>query len=95
MNKPIMILDNPTAGVDIGARSEIYKIMQRAIENGLSVIFISSDFEEVVNISNRALVFNRGRVVKELMEEGVTLSNLLKYASGSKVEEVQHVNIEY
>ena len=95
MNKPIMILDNPTAGVDIGARSEIYKIMQRAIEDGLSVIVISSDFEEVVNISNRALVFNRGRVVKELMEEDVTLSNLLKYASGSKVEEVQHVNIEY
>lgn len=93
MNKPVMILDNPTAGVDIGARSEIYKIMQKAINNGLAVIVISSDFEEVVNISNRALVFNRGRVVKELIKEDVTLSNLLKYASGSKVEEVQHVNI--
>lgn len=93
MNKPIMILDNPTAGVDIGARSEIYKIMQKAIKNGLTVIVISSDFEEVVNISNRALVFNRGRVVKELIQEDVTLSNLLKYASGSKVEEVKHVNV--
>ena len=90
MNKPVMILDNPTAGVDIGARAEIYKIMQKAINQGLSVIVISSDFEEVVNISNRALVFNRGRVVKELLEGDVTVSNLLKYASGSKIEEVEH-----
>jgi ribose transport system ATP-binding protein len=86
LNKPILILDNPTAGVDIGARAEIYKIMQQAILNGLSVIVISSDFEEVVNISNRALVFNRGRVVKELIESEVSVSNLLKYASGSKEE---------
>jgi ribose transport system ATP-binding protein len=86
LNKPILILDNPTAGVDIGARAEIYKIMQQAILNGLSVIVISSDFEEVVNIANRALVFNRGRVVKELIESEVSVSNLLKYASGSKEE---------
>lgn len=93
LNKPILILDNPTAGVDIGARAEIYRIMQNAIENGLSVIVISSDFEEVVNISNRALVFNRGQVVKELTNTDVTVSNLLKYASGTKLEEVSNGDI--
>ncbi|MEI8634309.1 ATP-binding cassette domain-containing protein [Vibrio sp. PP-XX7] len=90
LNKPIVILDNPTAGVDIGARAEIYRIMQASIYRGLSVIVISSDFEEVVSIANRALVFNRGRVVKELTEQAVTVANLLKYASGSKAGEVEH-----
>ncbi|MDP5255427.1 MULTISPECIES: sugar ABC transporter ATP-binding protein [unclassified Vibrio] len=90
LNKPILILDNPTAGVDIGARAEIYRIMQQAILNGLSVIVISSDFEEVVNIANRALVFNRGQMVKELTHQDVSVANLLKYASGSKTEGVPH-----
>ncbi len=93
LNKPIVILDNPTAGVDIGARSEIYRIMRESIRQGLSVIVISSDFEEVVNISNRALVFNRGKVVKELTEQQVTVANLLKYASGSKVGEDEHGDV--
>ncbi|KUJ00364.1 sugar ABC transporter ATP-binding protein [Vibrio sp. MEBiC08052] len=93
LNKPIVILDNPTAGVDIGARSEIYRIMRESIRQGLSVIVISSDFEEVVNISNRALVFNRGKVVKELTEQQVTVANLLKYASGSKVGEGEHGDV--
>ncbi|MGX9417813.1 sugar ABC transporter ATP-binding protein [Vibrio sp. WJH972] len=84
LNKPILILDNPTAGVDIGARADIYRIMQAAISQGMSVIVISTDFEEVVNISNRALVFNRGKVTKELFEDEISVSNLLKYASGSK-----------
>lgn len=90
LNKPVLILDNPTAGVDIGARAEIYRIMQQAILNGLSVIVISSDFEEVVNIANRALVFNRGHMVKELTCQDVSVANLLQYASGSKKEGVTH-----
>lgn len=93
LNKPLLILDNPTSGVDIGARAEIYSIMKKAIEQGLSVIIISSDFEEVVNISNRALVFNRGQVVKELTNTDVTVSNLLKYASGTPLEGGPHGDI--
>ena len=62
----MLIAEDPTAGVDVGAKSEIYRLIAKALESGLTVIVVSTDFEEVAHICHRALVFSRGRIVAEL-----------------------------
>ncbi len=65
----------------MGARADIYQLIHVALDRGLAIILVSSDFEEVAKICSRALVFNRGRVVSELRDGDVTFANLLEYAS--------------
>ena len=77
---PVLILEDPTAGVDVGARSEIYALLNAALDQGVSILVISTDFEEIAKICNRALVFNRGKVTGELLNEQVTFANLLQLA---------------
>ena len=84
LKKPILILEDPTAGVDVGARAEIYDLLRQALEEGVAILVVSSDFEEIAHICNRALVFNRGKVVGELKNESVTFANLLEFASGNE-----------
>lgn len=79
----VLILEDPTAGVDVGARAEIYRLLQQALDKGLAVVLISSDMEEVAKISSRALVFNRGKVAGELKGDDVSFANLLELASSS------------
>ncbi|MDR1520003.1 MAG: sugar ABC transporter ATP-binding protein [Planctomycetota bacterium] len=79
----VLILEDPTAGVDVGARADIYQLIGRAMDRGMAILLISSDFEEVAKICSRALVFNRGAVAAELRDGGVSFANLLKCASAS------------
>ena len=79
----LLILEEPTAGVDVGAKADIYRLVQRALERGLAVLLISTDFEEVANIAHRALVFSRSTVVATLGKEDLSLSSLLHRASAS------------
>ena len=62
----LLILEEPTIGVDVGSKAEIYRLLQGSLREGLAALLISSDFEEVERICHRALVFSRGRVVAEL-----------------------------
>ena len=64
--KKLLILEEPTAGVDVGAKAEIYALLDAALARGLAILVIATDFEEVANICHRALVFSRGRVVAEI-----------------------------
>ena len=77
---PVLILEDPTAGVDVGARAEIYALLNEALERGIAVLVISADFEEIAHICNRALVFNRGKVTGELLNAQVSFANLLHLA---------------
>jgi ribose transport system ATP-binding protein len=86
LNAPLLILEDPTAGVDVGARAEIYHLLNKSLAEGIAVLVISTDFEEIAHICNRALVFNRGNVVGELKNEDVTFANLLELASASTGE---------
>ncbi|MFT6404152.1 MAG: ribose transport system ATP-binding protein [Marinomonas primoryensis] len=81
LNKRILILDEPTAGVDVGAKAEIYNLLKTAVNNGLTVILVSTDFEEIEKICNRCYVFSKGHIHKELAEEDMTFANMLKVAS--------------
>lgn len=83
LNAPLLILEDPTAGVDVGARAEIYHLLNKSLAEGVAVLIISTDFEEIAHICNRALVFNRGKVVGELKNERVSFGNLLELASAS------------
>lgn len=85
---PVLILEDPTAGVDVGARSEIYTLLNQALERGIAVLVISTDFEEIAHICNRALVFNRGAVTGELLNEQVTFANLLHLACADESSEL-------
>jgi ribose transport system ATP-binding protein len=80
----LLIAEDPTAGVDVGAKSEIYRLIARALETGLTVIVVSTDFEEVANICHRALVFSRGRVVAELEQSALSTQSLIHAASASE-----------
>ena len=78
----LLILEEPTIGVDVGAKAEIYHLLQLSLRQGLAVLLISSDFEEVERICHRALVFSRGRVVAEIPRESLTVAALTQMAAG-------------
>ena len=62
----LLILDEPTKGVDVGAKYEIYELINQATSMGKSVLMISSDMPEVIGLSDRIYVMNEGRIVGEL-----------------------------
>ena len=82
--RTLLIAEDPTAGVDVGAKAEIYKLLAGALEAGLAVIVVSTDFEEVAHICHRALVFSRGRIVQELTGAALTTAALIHAASASE-----------
>jgi ribose transport system ATP-binding protein len=77
----LLVLEEPTIGVDVGSKAEIYHLLQHSVEHGLAVLLISSDFEEVAGICNRALIFNRGRITAELSGADITMARLIAQAS--------------
>ncbi|MGH1541965.1 MAG: sugar ABC transporter ATP-binding protein [Arenicella sp.] len=75
----LYVFDEPTVGVDVGTRSEIYKFIADICESGAAVVLISSDLPEVLNLSNRAYVMYRGQLQAELSRDEITEQNLLKH----------------
>jgi ribose transport system ATP-binding protein len=70
------MFDEPTKGIDVAAKEDIFKIMVDFAEKGLSVIFISSDLEEIIRISHRVIVMRGGRIVEELTGEKINLKEI-------------------
>jgi len=83
LKSKIYVFEDPTAGVDVGAKAEIYKLFDVALRDGAAILIVSTDFEEVAKVCHRALVFDRGRVVRELHGGDLSISNLLAAASAS------------
>jgi ribose transport system ATP-binding protein len=81
-NIRLLVLEEPTIGVDVGSKAEIYHLLQVSLKRGMAVLLISSDFEEVERICHRALVFSRGRVVAEIPHHELTIARLTASASG-------------
>ena len=78
----VLVLEEPTIGVDVGSKAEIYHLLQQSLKAGLAVILLSSDFEEVERICHRALVFSRGQVVSEIPRAELDVARLTADASG-------------
>ncbi len=79
-NVRVMLLDEPTRGVDVGAKSEIYGVIGRLARNGMGVVVVSSELPEVMGISDRILVMRQGKIVAALSRAGATEEKLLKLA---------------
>lgn len=79
----ILILDEPTRGVDVGAKFEIYTIMKNLAKAGVSVIMISSDLPEVIGMSDRVYVMREGKLSGELKKEELSEVNIMSYATGT------------
>ena len=77
----VLVLEDPTAGVDVGAKAEIYRLLAETLKSGRGVILISTDFEEVAAICHRALVFRGGQILAEISAERLSLESLTRAAS--------------
>ena len=82
--RKLLIAEDPTAGVDVGAKAEIYALLFEAVAKGMAVLVVSTDFEEIAHICHRALVFSRGKVVGELSGSALTTESLIRAASASE-----------
>ncbi|MGW6783089.1 sugar ABC transporter ATP-binding protein [Streptomyces sp. NPDC054987] len=80
-NLRLLILEEPTAGVDVGAKAAIHRILDEAVAAGLAVLLVSTDFDEVADLCHRALVFGRGAVLADLAGESLSVAELTRTAS--------------
>jgi ABC-type sugar transport system ATPase subunit len=80
----VLILDEPTRGIDIGAKVEIYNLLNQLVKEGVSVIMISSELPEITGMCHRILVMCEGEIVADLDEEKATKERIMEYGTGSK-----------
>jgi ribose transport system ATP-binding protein len=80
----LLILEEPTFGVDVGAKGEIYRLLGESVKAGRGVLLISSDFEEVAGLCHRALVLDRGRIVAEVPARDLSVARLVSLAGGGE-----------
>ena len=78
----IFIFDEPTRGVDVGAKAEIHQLMNEMVKQGATILMISSELPEVINMSDRIYVMHEGRITKELDRNEADQETILKYAMG-------------
>ena len=85
-NPKVLILDEPTRGIDVGTKYEIYKIMVDLARQGMAIIMINSDMEELLGMSDRILIIRQGRVAGELSREEATPGTVMSMAVGGNGE---------
>ena len=78
----VLIFDEPTRGIDVGSKVEIYQLMNRLAESGVGIIMISSELPEVLGMSDRILVMHEGRIAGELSREEATQEAIMHLATG-------------
>ena len=82
MRPKVLLLDEPTRGIDIGAKQEIYALMEELAEEGVAILFVSSEMEEVLGMSDRALVMHEGRLTGELSRDQLSEEAVMHRATG-------------
>jgi ABC-type sugar transport system ATPase subunit len=80
----IFILDEPTRGIDIGAKVEIYKLLDRLAGEGVAIIMVSSELPEILGMSDRILVMREGAIVAEFTREEATREAIMECATGAR-----------
>lgn len=87
LNPRVLILDNPTQGVDVGAKEEIYDIILHLAKEGVAVIVLSSEAQEIMRVSDRAFVMYHGSIVGEVDRSEMNENKIMKLATGASIEE--------
>ena len=78
----LIIFDEPTRGIDVGAKFEIYKLINDLVEDGVAVLMISSEMEELIGMSDRIIVLSEGKMTGELQKDEFNADTIMSYASG-------------
>ncbi|MDP8171373.1 sugar ABC transporter ATP-binding protein [Pasteurella skyensis] len=86
INPKLFILDEPTRGVDVGAKSEIYKMMTEMAKQGVAILMISSELPEIVGMSDRVYVMQEGHIVGELKDNDINQEKIMALACGAETE---------
>ena len=81
-----IVLDEPTRGIDVGSKAEMYKLIGELAETGLACVVISSEMPELIGLCHRVLVFREGQIVGELTGPSITEENIMAFAAGVKGE---------
>ena len=81
----LLMLDEPTRGVDVGAREDIYRIIMSLAESGKSILLVSSDWEELLSLSDRIIVLSEGRITAELTGDELTEENIMRHSTIASV----------
>jgi ribose transport system ATP-binding protein len=82
MSPRVLLLDEPTRGIDVGAKQEIYRLMEQLAGRGVAVLFVSSEMEEVLGMSDRTLVMHEGRITGELARHELSEEAIMHLATG-------------
>lgn len=82
MHPSIIIMDEPTRGIDVGAKRDIYDLMNELTAQGVAIIMVSSDLPEVIGMSDRILVVHEGKIAGEVPHEKATQENIITLATG-------------
>lgn len=90
----LLIMEEPTLGVDVGARAEIYAMLAESAAQGHAIVLVSSDLEEVAKVCSRVLIFNRGHIIGELQRPALSLANLTALVTGAAVETHERTEVD-
>ena len=85
---PVLIFDEPTRGIDVGAKAEIYQLMRRFTAQGYAIIMISSELPEVIGMADRVCVFRSGGIVATVEGDAITSEGIMTHATTGKVHHV-------
>jgi ribose transport system ATP-binding protein len=77
----ILILDEPTRGIDVGTKYEIYKLMRTMCEQGYAIILIDSDLQELIGMSDRVIVIRQGKIAGELAKDEISANAIMRLAA--------------
>ena len=87
LNPKVLLLDEPTRGIDVGAKQEIYRLMEELAEQGMAILFVSSEMEEILGMSDQTLVMHEGRITGKLTREELSEEAVMQLATGNVAEE--------
>jgi len=87
MSPRVFLLDEPTRGIDVGAKQEIYQLMEKLAASGAGILFVSSELEEILGLADRVLVMHEGRITGELTRAELTEEAIMKLATGGEKSE--------
>jgi len=94
LDKPLVVLEEPTAGVDVGAKRQIYDVLRERANAGGALIVVSTDFEEVATVCTRVLVFRNGLITAELTGKNISVERLLALAAGGAAHQASPETLE-
>ena len=83
MKPDVLLLDEPTRGIDVGAKQEIYSLMEELAAEGVAILFVSSEMEEILGMSDRTLVMHEGRISGELQRDELSEEAIMQLATGN------------